>query len=291
MTLTEKKATRLSVKDFSNGGSHSDPDLISMEGCDFPDMFTFGNPGILDGVAFGICMRGRVRIKINTKLYNIDESSAMVIMPNHIVEPIERSDDLILKLIFVSLDYVSGLKLNIEAVRLLENTPCIKISAAEKEIFDRMFDLVIQLNNRRADQKNRRAITAILEAISFEMEQVLSNNAPVSDPKTSRAEHLTEQFLKMLIESYKQARYIDYYADRLCVSAKYLSQVVRQTTGETPFEWINKIVMIGAKNLIRTTNKSILQVSDELNFPNPSFFGRFFKKHAGMTPLEFKKQV
>lgn len=294
MSGFKSKATRLSVSDFDNCdnlSSHGN-DIIYMKGCEFPKAFTYNNPGMLDGIAFCICLKGNVTIKVNSKIYNINHSMAIVIMPNHIVEPIERSENLEMNLLVISLKYFADINLDVEAVKRLELNPCIDISDVDKEILADMFLTVKKLCDSNLNRCNNKVLFGMIETIVLKLESLVFNSpAQSQSAKVSRPEEITQQFLKMVITSYKEARTIDMYANELCVSPKYLTQVVRQTTGETPFEWMNKIVMIGAKNLIRTKNISIIQVSEELNFPNPSFFGRFFKKHSGMTPLEFRRST
>lgn len=287
-----KRVVRFSVSNFAKNieNTTSNKEIIFMEGCNFPQVFTYNSPGILDGVAFGVCVSGNARIKVNSKLYDMDESTAIVIMPNHIVEPIERSENFTLKLLLFSLDCVSKIKLDIDTVKILEENPCINVSESDKEIITKMFVIITKLNNPENNNESRPVILSMLNSLILELESIVKQSLTVgSNTKLSRAEDLTEQFLKLIIRNYKESREIEYYADKLCISPKYLTQVVKQTTGETPFNWMNKIVIIGAKNLIRTSEMNIMQISEELNFPNPSFFGRFFKKHSGMTPLEFKK--
>ncbi len=287
------KATRLSVSDFgghNGGGSVPGSGIIFMDGCDFPDAFTFGSPGILDGVAFCVCTAGNVTLKVNSRLYGIDSSTAIVIMPNHIVEPVERSADLAIKLVILSLDYFAGIKLDVGPVTRLEQNPCVGVSDEDKDLLTDMFLLVGKLLRTDRGGSNNPALGGMVETIVYKFETIIADDtAQAGSVRLPRAEEITQQFLKMVIARYKESRSVDDYAAQLCVSPKYLTEVVRRTTGETPFEWINKIVIIGAKNLIRTKDQSILQISEELNFPNPSFFGRYFKKHSGMTPLEFRK--
>ena len=89
----------------------------------------------------------------------------------------------------------------------------------------------------------------------------------------------------------KHERSVNFYADKLCLTPHYLSSVIRETSGQTVMQWINQAVILEAKVLLKHSNLLVFQISDELNFPNPSFFSKFFKRMTGMTPAEYQKQT
>ena len=104
----------------------------------------------------------------------------------------------------------------------------------------------------------------------------------------SRQEVLTEKFFEVLSKYYIKERSVAFYAEKLCLTPKYLSMTVKKVTGFPITSWMNEVVIIEAKRLLKMTDSTVLQISEELNFPNPSFFGRFFKQYAGMTPLAYR---
>ena len=95
---------------------------------------------------------------------------------------------------------------------------------------------------------------------------------------------------KLIMNHNKQERKVAFYADKLCITPKYLSEVVKEKTKKTPIEWINDSVIIIAKTFLKSTDLSIIHISEELNFPNPSFFCRYFKKHTGISPLKYREK-
>ena len=80
-----------------------------------------------------------------------------------------------------------------------------------------------------------------------------------------------------------------FYADRLCLSPRYLSSVIRDVSGRTVVEWVNQAVILEAKVLLKHSDLLTYQIADELHFPNPSFFSKFFKRMTGMTPQEYQR--
>lgn len=107
--------------------------------------------------------------------------------------------------------------------------------------------------------------------------------------QTNRNQDLSNRFMMAIESHYRKERNIKYYADLLCITPKYLSQVVYKTTGYYAGEHINRLVINEAKMLIKSRQYTILQISDFLNFSCESFFCRYFKKHTGMTPLAFQR--
>ncbi|KAA5414161.1 AraC family transcriptional regulator [Bacteroides cellulosilyticus] len=81
-----------------------------------------------------------------------------------------------------------------------------------------------------------------------------------------------------------------YYADRLHLSAGYLSTIIKRVSGKTAAEWIDDYVTLEAKALLKSTNLTIQQISDELNFPSQSFFGKYFKRITGLSPKEYREK-
>ncbi len=104
----------------------------------------------------------------------------------------------------------------------------------------------------------------------------------------TREETYFKQFMYYLREHYRQERKIGFYADKVCVSAKYLSSIVRSVSGHGPSYWIDECVITEAKNLLKFSSMTIQEISNDLHFPTQSYFGRYFKKHTGMSPREYR---
>ena len=106
----------------------------------------------------------------------------------------------------------------------------------------------------------------------------------------SRGEQLVDGFLKLVQMHCRQARQLDFYAQELCISSKYLAATVKTVTGKTAGDWIEDYVMLEAKAMLTNTDMTISQISDHLHFPDTSTFGKYFRRHTGLSPKEFKKQ-
>lgn len=109
--------------------------------------------------------------------------------------------------------------------------------------------------------------------------------------QNNRQHEIYMQFIREVQRNYQKERSVAYYADRLCITSKYLSQTVLKASGRLAGEWISEYVILEAKALIKSHCYTIQQISEMLHFPNPSFFGRYFKKKVGCTPKAYQKNI
>ena len=108
------------------------------------------------------------------------------------------------------------------------------------------------------------------------------------DASTVREKDIFSRFLSQIASEQYKRRQVSYYADKLCLTPKYLSIVCQRVSGKAPIQWITESTMEDCYAMLRDTNKSVKEISDSLGFPNSSFFGQFFRRQAGMTPLEYR---
>lgn len=113
-----------------------------------------------------------------------------------------------------------------------------------------------------------------------------------SQPSTMTAQQeKCEKFMALVAENFKTQRDIGFYADKLCVTSKYLSTMLKQETGMTALDWIEKHVVLYAKSCLSSTSMTIQEISDELDFPSQSVFGKYFKRVEGMSPKAYRQSL
>lgn len=110
----------------------------------------------------------------------------------------------------------------------------------------------------------------------------------VSDAGMTRKQIITRDFIRLVGAHASSRRDISFYANELCVSTKYLGQVVMEVSGKTPRTWICRQVVLEAKAMLEDPMMTVQQVSEALNFANQSFFGTFFRQHTGMSPKAYR---
>lgn len=123
----------------------------------------------------------------------------------------------------------------------------------------------------------------------FVTRRIRSNGAAAME-KLTRKDDIFKRFITVASENYLSERNIEFYAEKLCISPKYLSAVAKESSGATVMDWLNRFIIIEAKSMLKCSGKSIMEIADHLNFSTPSAFGKYFKKNTGMTPGEYRNR-
>ncbi len=111
------------------------------------------------------------------------------------------------------------------------------------------------------------------------------------EESTGRAKEIPREFVDLVKRHCMKERELGFYADKLFISVKHLSTMVKRSTGKSPSKWIEDYTILKAKQLLSTTKESILSISEALSFKNQSDFGKYFKHHTRLTPLEFRSSI
>ena len=264
--------------------------FILVKPSEIPDADSLKDPLIFNGFIFGVCLKGNIRFKINHRVYSISENEIFTILPNHIFQILEKSEDLMLETLFLSIDYTISMPLhkNFDLLKKIDEFPTQKIQ--KEDLYDLLeIHSLIAKHHRNERNPYREFMTnGFMYALLMEIGYLYETLSVELSKSRSRQEVLTDMFFNMLLENYVEERSVAFYAERLFLTPKYLSMAVKKVTGHSIIDWINEAVIIEAKRRLKATDHTVLQISEELNFPNPSFFGRFFKQYAGMTPVEYR---
>ncbi|WP_163176220.1 helix-turn-helix transcriptional regulator [Bacteroides sp. 51] len=251
---------------------------------------SFGEQFMFEGFVFGVCLKGNARLRINYREYSLSENEMITILPNQMFTMLSRSSDFIIETLFLSADYVLRLPIpkNLNLIKRLSEHPRQQIQPEDVRDILEIHSLIAKYHQHTENTYRERITGSFIYALLMEIGHLYDNSSAGLSSHLSRQEVLTEQFFELLIQNYLKERSVAFYAEKLCLTPKYLSMAVKKVTGHPIIEWINEAVIIEAKRQLRITDQTVLQISEYLNFPNPSFFGRFFKQYASMTPLEYR---
>ncbi|MDD3507425.1 MAG: helix-turn-helix domain-containing protein [Parabacteroides sp.] len=161
-----------------------------------------------------------------------------------------------------------------------------------KQLFIIMQNEII--NNKGLFRKKIIANLVSVLILHIMSEDLINNRSTLmsdSIRESTRIKNLSNNFIKLVKQYSSEYRQVSFYADKLCISPKYLYFSVKSTTGMTPNEWINRIVIHSAKKLLQKSDNTIKEVSYTLNFPNPSFFGKYFKRLVGVSPADYQRKI
>ena len=244
-----------------------------------------------DKLTIVLCTRGCKTVQLNFTEYVLEPGSIAFLYPNTIWKPIKTSSDFQARYLsmrehspkernaFLDLETIFSLS------TYIARHPHTSLSANESIVVEGYFRLI---QNRYEAHVNYAIIRSLISAFILELNQMFAIRVERKKLKKSRKEDILWRFLSLLTQHYKQNRSVDFYADKLCISPKHLSSVIKQLSHKTAHEIISDVVIMAAKQLLKTTTLSIQEISEELNFANQSFFGKFFKQNTGQSPSSYR---
>lgn len=247
------------------------------------------------------CIKGEFEVEINLKKFTIRKDSMFIYTPGNIVrvtniDPKEK-ESVHFVVVAISEDLMSSTrfdfsKLYNESLRLLES-PCVVINENERELCRKYFDLIQEVSKMRMPNM-RESVAALISSIFYLMGAMWTDRLTAAkknggDEMSTRSKIVLEDFLLLVRDYHTKERSLSFYADKLYLTPKYLSKLIKSVSGKSAHEWIDSFVILEAKNLLKYSDMSIKSIVYELNFPNQTTFYRFFKTKTGMTPSEYRK--
>ena len=236
--------------------------------------------------------QGSADLKINMRDYHIEAPAVLLVLNDQIYQSAGHSEDLRSKVILMSRSFSDSLFANSGEILPLKSSimknPVMKIEN-EENVFGQFFQLLqnIAASPRQEFKiESARHLTLSMfygySHLKHEVNEVKSTN--------SRQEKIFTKFTELLERHHKKEREIAFYADKMCMTSKHLSQVIKDYTGKTALGIIEEYVISEAKSMLLSTTMSIQQISDELKFPSQSVFGKYFKRVAGISPSEYRNR-
>lgn len=256
-----------------------------------PDTVDVDKPFIFEGILMCACVTGRVEFRVNYKEFTMGAGQLLVILPSEIVCFGDRTEDLYCEMMYFPLDFLAEYPspLNLDILIRISEDPLLSVSSETlRSILDTHALIVRHYGDEGNIYRNEIIKTLLLALLLQAGAGYVSARPERTVQAKSRQEEIAEKFFKLLFRHFKQERSVGFYAGKLCLTPKYLSAVLKTLSGRGALDWIDEIVIIEVKKQLRTSTLTVLQISEEFCFPNPSFFGRFFKQHTGMTPLQYR---
>ena len=269
-------------------------DILLIEDADGlrADRLIGSNPFKIDMSMAIIYDQGEAVSNINMREYHIQAPAVLIVMHGQTCEPISYSDDLQSRAIVMSPAFTDSLFVNAESQAHSLYTPILKnplISFEnEQNVFSQYYELL--LNVARSPHAEFKIDSARhLTLAMFYGYSHMKHDMTEVNKGTTRQEEIYNGFLEVLGDPYKEARDIGFYAGKLCITAKHLSEVVKEVSGKTALEVIEDYVLTECKALLISTKMTIQEISDEPNFPSQSVFGKYFKRLTGLSPKGYRK--
>ncbi len=163
----------------------------------------------------------------------------------------------------------------------------ISLTPKQFELFKSYFDLIHE-KSLENDLHTSEIIRSLIYIILNEIDSTHQSKAAEVTTPANRGNMILSQFKKLLAKNFIQEQQVSFYAEKLHLTPKYFSTLIRETSGKTAREWINEMLLLEAKVRLQNPNLTIAQIAYDLNFSDPSHFSKFFKNHTKKTPLQFR---
>ena len=245
------------------------------------------------------CIKGSFLVDINVTTYKVTENTMIVYTPGNIVKlhisGQHDLDDLDFIIVAVSGEFLQGIRLDIsslfdESINVL-NSPCITIGEVERKILYDYYLLASDLyllDNAGVKEAMRSIVTSLFSIVGGMRKNEIDTKYGERHPGQDHAKYLFNQFMMLVTKYYHTEKEVGFYADKLCITPKYLSRLVKEVSGKSAPQWINSFITLEAKNLLKYSEMSGKEIAARLNFAGVPSFYKFFKAQTGMTPGEYK---
>ena len=257
------------------------------------------HPCRFNGFMMIYCISGHVRMSINLNEFEFKSGSLFLNVPGNLVKLSDYVDsskeDQRYLVVAMTREFVSDLRMDInkifnEGLSMLGN-PSIELTEQQSLLVDKYISLMREVV-KNSTINVRESVNSILSSLFYFISGI--GSARIREigedlrKSSNRSKMIFEQFIKLVSEYHLKHRNVGFYADKLCLTPKYLSKLIKTATGRSAPDWIDAYVILEAKNLLKYSNVPIKEVVYKLNFPNQSVFYKFFKARTGMTPSEYR---
>ncbi|MDE5642630.1 MAG: AraC family transcriptional regulator [Muribaculaceae bacterium] len=252
-----------------------------------------------EGMAVLLVLSGSMNIEVNMTEYLLEADSLLVVPPRTLIYVDSgKTQSADVCLLFMAPNFLHEININYAALSMpapLEKpSPVRSLSPAQTALLRRYFDLLSEVTRNQANLRlDTNIASSLVSAMVYQVAQFhykeLAERSPQSETPGSRPSNYVNEFIRLLQLHYMNERSVTFYAEKLFISPKYLSLLVKKATGRSASRWIDDRVIMEARNLLRYSGKNIQQVAYMLNFSNQSSFGKYFKHLTGMSPTEYQK--
>lgn len=250
-------------------------------------------PTRMNFILMALCKHGKAQYSIDTREQTVKPGDLLFISERHIVDNYMASPDFECLCIMVSTEFYHGFIQNVKNVSSLllfsMNNPVVSLTPREIQVYSNYYQTIREKMSDREHHYRTDLVKALLLAMFYDMSNVIWRVEQQGAKSQTRADVIFANFIRLLEQHFRQERRVSWYAEHLCITPKYLSEIVKQVSKRTPNEWIDNYVILEIRVLLKNSTKSIKEIAEELQFPNQSFLGKYFKEHIGVSPSQYRK--
>lgn len=244
-------------------------------------------------ILMALCIHGKAQYSIDTREQMVKPGDLLFISEGHIVDNYMASPDFECLSILVSTkfyhDFVQNVK-NVSSLLLFSmNNPVVALTPIEIQTYSNYYQTIREKMANKEHPYRTELVKALLLTMFYDMSGVIYRVEQKAHKVQTRADAYFAHFIQLLEKNYQSERRVSWYAEQLDITAKYLSELVKQVSKRTPTEWIDAYVILEMRVLLKNSTKSIKEITDALHFPNQSFMGKYFRERMGMSPTEYRR--
>lgn len=238
-----------------------------------------------------MCIDGNADIEINSIRHRVIKNEILIFFPNQILLFNNRSEDFTYTYFSISRRLLNDILFRFppEFIGYLrENFHHTLSQEAFDSIYNDYFRIIEKKFNDTHNICRREIIINLIRNFFLETYDKKISFIQAEKRQIKRRHELVESFINLLMENYTQSREVAFYAEKLCITPKYLSMVLKEQNGKTAKQWIDIHVITEIKLQLKSTNLSIQEIAYKINFPNQSFLCKYFKAHTGFSPTHYR---
>ncbi len=265
--------------------------LVLSEG--IPPREVKGEPIRLHFILMGLCQKGTANLSVDTRNLEVHPGDLFFVSERHIIDYYTTSPDFECICFMVSTPFYHSFVLNVKNVSSLllfsRSNPVVTLTPDETKVFKNYYAAIRDKVGTTTHHYREELVKALMLAMFYDMSNVIWRVEQPDRKAQSRADIIFAKFINLLEQNFKKERFVNWYAKELCITPKYLSDVCKQVSKRTANDWIDSYVILELRVQLKNSTKSIKEIAEELNFPNQSFLGKYFKENVGMSPSEYRK--
>ncbi len=242
---------------------------------------------------FILCTGGTVKATINLSDFIITRNNFIVLLPDSFIQIHEVSSDARLCIAGFSSEFISRvnyIETLLDYFSMILNRPVLPLPEEVAQLYQSAYDLLIRAYALPNTLENKEILRAVLTIFFQGVGELYKRYGVKMSESITRERELYQRFIQVLMANYTQEHEVTFYAKKCGVTPAHFSNAIRKASGHSPLMIITGIIIMNAKAQLKSTRIPIKEVAFSLGFNNLSFFNKYFRKHVGMTPQEYREK-
>ncbi len=242
------------------------------------------------GMTITLCKTGQLYYNVDCEKITVNPNEIIILLPGKIVEIVGGTAEGVWASISIIGNYLEPVASYPDFQKFMHHIYVDPLISLNQDTFDEILRLYANLKAFLKHQPQSHLKMGLCGYLQVFFSFLLDVNHSKFE-NIGRSKELYYKFIDLVRKNYHIERSVAFFADKLCITPKYLSEVIKKASGYLPSQIISHMVILEAKAMIKTNRYTIAQISDILGFANPSFFAKYFKAHTGFSPIQYLNQV